>query len=82
MELPSLGLKAHPSKCVFSAQEVPSLGHLLLAERVKPMESKVKTITKMPSPVDVSGARSFMGLSGYYRKFVTNFSSIAKPLNE
>ena len=77
-----MGLKAHPSKCVFGAQEVPYLGHLLSATDVRPMEAKIKTIVEMPSPVDVFGVRSLMGLAGYYRKFVPNFSNLAKPLNE
>ena len=77
-----MGLKAHPSKCVFGAQEVLYLEHLLSASGVRPMEAKIKTIVEMPAPVDVSGVRSFMGLAGYYRKFVLNFSNLAKPLNE
>ena len=77
-----MGLKTHPTKCVFGAQEVPYLGHLLSASGVRPMEAKVKTIVEMRAPIDVSGVRSIMGLAGYYRKFVPNFSSLAKPLNE
>ena len=46
------------------------------------MAAKIHIITKMPSPVDVLGVRSLLGLAGYYRKFVPNFSSLAKPLNE
>ena len=46
------------------------------------MEAKVKTIVEMPALVDVSRVRSLMGLAGYYRKFVPNFSNLAKPLNE
>ena len=75
----AVGLKAHPSKCVFGAREVPYLGHVLSADGAIPMEAKVKTITAMPAPTDVSGARWFMGLAGYHRKFVLNFSSLAKP---
>ena len=77
-----MDLKAHPSKCVFGAQEVPYLGHLLSASGVRPMEAKVKTIVGMPTPVDVSRVRSFMGLAGYYRKFVPYFSNLSEPLNE
>ena len=57
----AVGLKAHPSKCVFGAREVPYLGHVLFADGVRPMETKVKTITAMQAPTDVSGVRSFMG---------------------
>ena len=42
----------------------------------------MKSESEMPAPVDVSEVRSFMGLAGYYRKFVPNFSNRAKPLNE
>ena len=65
-----MGLKAHLSKCVFGAQEVPYLEHLLSASGVRPTEAKVKTIVQMPAPVDVSRVQSFMGQAGYYRKFV------------
>ena len=78
----AIGLKAHPSKIVFGAQEVPYLGHLLFASGVRPMDAKIKTIVEMPAPVDVSGVRSFMGLASYNRKFVPNLSNLAEPLNE
>ena len=78
----TVGWKAHPSKYVFDAQEVLYKGNLLSFSDVMPMEAKVKTIVEMPAPVDVFGVRSFMGLEVYYRKFVPNFSNLAKPLNE
>ena len=77
----AVGLKANPSKCVFGAHEVPYLGHLLSAKGVRPMKVKIKTIVDMPSPVHVTGVRSFLGLAGYFRKFVNNFSGLAKSLN-
>ena len=76
------GLKAHPSKCVSGAQEVPYLGYILLAKGVSSMTAKVKIIVEMPAPRDVLGVRSFLGQAGYYRRFVSNFSILAKPLNE
>ena len=77
-----MGLKAHPSKCVFGAREIPYLRHMLSASGVRPMDAKIKTIVEMTAPVDVSGVRSFMGLADYYRKFVPNISNLAKPLNK
>ena len=56
----AMGQRTHPSKCVFGAEEVPYLGHLLLANGVRPMEAKVETKLEMPALVDVSGVRSFM----------------------
>ena len=78
----TVGLKVRPSKCVFGVPEVPYVGHILSAKGVSLMEAKVKVIVEMPAPVDVLGERSFMGLAGYYRKFVQNFSKLAKPANE
>ena len=78
----AMGLKAHPLKCVFGAQEVPYPGPLLSASGVQPMEAKVKTIVEMLAPVDVSGVRSFKELAGYYRKFVPSFNNLAKLLNK
>ena len=51
----AMGLKSHTSKCVFGAQEVLYLGHLLSASGVRPMEAKIETIVEMRAPVDVSG---------------------------
>ena len=71
-----MGLKTRPSKCVFGAQEVPYLGHLLSASGVRPMEAKIETIVEMPAPVDVFSVRSFMGLAGCYQKFESNVSNL------
>ena len=55
---------------------------MLSSSGVKPMEAKIRTIVEMSVPADVFGVRSFMGLAGYYRKFVPNFSNLAQLLNE
>ena len=52
------------------------------ASGVTPMDAEIKAIVKMPARVIVFGVRTFMGLAGYYRKLVLNFSDLAKPLNE
>ena len=77
-----MGHKAHLSKCEFGAREVPYLEHLMSAGGVGPMEARIKIIVELLAPVYVFGVRSFMGLAGYYRKFVPDFSNLAKPLNE
>jgi LPS O-antigen subunit length determinant protein (WzzB/FepE family) len=44
--------------------------------------SKVESVTKWEQPLNVTDIRSFLGLAGYYRKFIENFSKIAKPMTE
>ncbi|GKF54221.1 hypothetical protein Tco_0161131, partial [Tanacetum coccineum] len=65
-------LYAKFSKCEFWLQEVHFLGH------VDP--SKIEAVKNWKAPTIPSKIRSFLGLAGYYRRFIINFSKIAKPL--
>lgn len=73
-------LKLQPTKCEFLRKEVIYLGHLITDEGVKPDPKKIECVQNFPVPKDVKGIKSFLGLSGYYRKFIPNYSEIAKPL--
>jgi hypothetical protein len=53
---------------------------VLLAERVVVDPSKIEAVSKWQSPKSVTEIRSFLGLAGYYRQFIENFSKIAKPM--
>jgi hypothetical protein len=70
------------SKCEFFKDSVEFLGHVIDRDGVHMMESKVKAIREWPTPTSVDDIRSFLGLAGYYRKFIKGFSSIAAPLTE
>jgi hypothetical protein len=62
--------------------KVGFLGHIVSAEGVAVDPSKVASVTKWESPKNVGDIRSFLGLAGYYRRFIENFSKIAKLMTE
>ncbi|KAL0415856.1 UNVERIFIED_CONTAM: Retrovirus-related Pol polyprotein from transposon [Sesamum latifolium] len=68
------------SKCEFWMEEITFLGHVVSKEGVQPDPIKVKAILEWEPPKNVSKVRSFLGLAGYYRRFVKDFSVVAKPL--
>ena len=68
------------SKCHFFAKEIQYLGHILGKEGIKPVPAKTEAIKIMHLPVNLKQVRAFLGLVGYYRKFIRNFAKIAKPL--
>ena len=68
------------SKCHFFAKEIQYLGHILGVEGVKPVPAKTEATKAMHPPVNPKQVCAFLGLVGYYRKFIKNFAKIAKPL--
>ncbi|GKA11296.1 putative reverse transcriptase domain-containing protein [Tanacetum coccineum] len=75
-------LYAKFSKCEFCLQQVAFLGHIVSADGIIMDPSKVEAITKWPRPTTVTEVRSFLGLAGYYRRFVEGFSRLALPLTQ
>lgn len=70
------------SKCSFAQQQISYLGHVISDSGVGTDPEKISAIISWPIPVNQKELRSFLGLAGYYRKFVRNFGVISKPLTE
>ena len=68
-------------KCHFMVKEGIVLGHRILERGIEIDKTNIETIEKLPSPSSVKGIRSFLGHAGFYRRFIKDFSKIAKPLS-
>ena len=70
------------SKCDFFKSEIHYLGHLISADGISPLPDKLDTIKDMPTPKDMKEIKQFLGLTGYYRKFVPRSADISRPLTQ
>ena len=75
------GLRLKPSKCNLCLEEVEFLGHIVSAEGVRIDPKKTEKVAKWPAPTSKKEVQQFLGLANYYRRFVKDFASIAKPLH-
>nr|KYP42763.1 Retrovirus-related Pol polyprotein from transposon 297 family [Cajanus cajan] len=75
-------LYAKLSKCEFWLEEVKFLGHVISKDGVSVDPSKVEAVLLWEPPKTVTIIRSFLGLAGYYRRFIEEFSKIAMPLTQ
>ncbi|XP_012846939.1 PREDICTED: uncharacterized protein LOC105966909 [Erythranthe guttata] len=67
-------------KCHFMVHEGIVLGHKISREGLEVDKAKISTIENLPPPISVKGIRSFLGHAGFYRRFIKDFSKVAKPL--
>lgn len=75
-------LKVQIDKCDFLQKEVAFLGHVITPEGVRPNPDKIKVIQEWPLPKNEKELKGFLGVIGYYRKFIKDFAKIAKPLTQ
>ena len=81
-KLKKANLKLKESKCDFLKKEIHYLGHLILVSGIQPLPGKLDSIHNMPRPRSPKEIKQFLGLTGYYRKFVPRFSDMARPLTK
>ena len=75
--LKAAGLK---EKCCFFKKHIQYLGHLISADGIQPLPENLKSIAKMPVPRNPKEVKQFLGLVGYYRKFIPRFADISRVL--
>ncbi len=76
-----VNLKLNPSKCCFgSKNKFTFLGHVVDCNESQPNLKKIATIVKFLQPKTTTNARTFLGLIGYYRRFIVGYAKITKPL--
>jgi hypothetical protein len=79
-KLREVNLKLNPGKCCFVARSITFLGHVVSERGAKPDPGKIDAVVHFPEPRTVIDVRSFLGLTGYYRKYVQGYSRLASPL--
>ena len=82
VRLRKFGLKMKREKCSFFKKHIQYLGHLVSEKGFEPLPEKLESIRKMPAPRTVKEVKQFLGLIGYYRKFVPRFVDISRPLTK
>ncbi len=81
-KLRTAGLKLKLSKCAFPKAKVSLLGRMVDSSGTHTQADKIEAIKNFPQPGSVENVRSFLGLCGYYRLFISRFAKIASPLNQ
>jgi hypothetical protein len=80
-KLREVNLKLNPNKCCFATKSITFLGHVVSKEGTRPNPGKIEAVLHFPTPKTVTSVRSFLGLTGYYRKYIRGYSRLASCRN-
>ncbi|XP_020237472.1 uncharacterized protein LOC109816768 [Cajanus cajan] len=78
----STSFRLKGSKCSIGAKPIQCLGHVVSNEGVQPDPEKLESVQAWPTPTFLKSLRGFLGLTGFYRRFVARYASIAQPLTD
>ena len=81
-KLKAANLRIKSSKCALCQKQVTYLGHVVSKDGISPDTEKTLKVTNWPTPTSVQEVQQLLGLASYYRKFIKNFATIAKPLHK
>ncbi|GFV87803.1 retrovirus-related Pol polyprotein from transposon 297 [Trichonephila clavipes] len=76
------GLEIKFKKCQFLKKKIEFLGHIVESGTIKPSPTKTLAVRKFPEPTTIKQVQSFLGLTGYFHKYIKDYSKIAKPLSD
>lgn len=76
------GLRINWKKCNFLSNRITFLGFILENGTIKPSDEKTEAVRKFPAPKNVLEVQRFLGLTGFFRRFIRNYATIAKPLSD
>ena len=76
------GLKLKPQKCELLQERVRYLGHIVSAAGIATDPEKIEAIANWPPPKDLKQLQAFLGTAGYYRQYLPEFATVAKPLHQ
>ena len=79
-QIQASGLSLHLSKCQFCKTKLRYLGHVVSQAGIEPDPEKIRAVRDYPVPTRLKEVRTFLGLTGYYRRFIKNYANIAEPL--
>ena len=75
------GIKCGKDKCSFVRKTIPFLRHVITPTGIKPNDALVEKVRNFPLPRNMLAIRRFLGLTGYYRKFIRDYADISSPLS-